>query len=195
MPDSLPPHGLQPTRLLCPWDFLGKDTGVGCHLAPPIPSSPLIYLRGLSFPKKYSKKFKNLYSKISNLRCKLKIHKLLCVCLSLLPLYPNLDQRQGCLLDVMKRHCDFEGHVPAVVCIPGWSLDKQVWWPQPRCSGQNQRSGSRRMGWSRLRVAEQKREERVSMLGITKHYFNSEKSQYEGKQSRNTLKRVMMATW
>ena len=25
MPDSLPPHGLQPTRLLCPLDFPGKD--------------------------------------------------------------------------------------------------------------------------------------------------------------------------
>ena len=23
--------GLQPARLLCPWDFPGKDTGVGCH--------------------------------------------------------------------------------------------------------------------------------------------------------------------
>ena len=22
---------LQPTRLLCPWDFLGKNTAVGCH--------------------------------------------------------------------------------------------------------------------------------------------------------------------
>ena len=29
--DSLRPHGLQPTRPLCPWDFLGKNTGVGCH--------------------------------------------------------------------------------------------------------------------------------------------------------------------
>ena len=29
--DSSRPHGLQPTRLLCPWDFLGKSTGVGCH--------------------------------------------------------------------------------------------------------------------------------------------------------------------
>ena len=28
---SLPPHGLQPERLLCPWDFPGKNTGVGCH--------------------------------------------------------------------------------------------------------------------------------------------------------------------
>ena len=25
------PHGLQPTRLLHPWDSLGKSTGVGCH--------------------------------------------------------------------------------------------------------------------------------------------------------------------
>ena len=29
--DSSGPHGLQPTRLLCPWDFPGKSTGVGCH--------------------------------------------------------------------------------------------------------------------------------------------------------------------
>ena len=26
------PHGLEPTRLLCPWDFPGKNTGVGCHI-------------------------------------------------------------------------------------------------------------------------------------------------------------------
>ena len=29
--DSSWPHGLQPTRLLHPWDFPGKSTGVGCH--------------------------------------------------------------------------------------------------------------------------------------------------------------------
>ena len=29
--DSLRPHGLHPTRLLGPWDFPGKSTGVGCH--------------------------------------------------------------------------------------------------------------------------------------------------------------------
>ena len=34
MPDSLQLHGLQPTRLLCPWNFLGKDTGEGCHCLP-----------------------------------------------------------------------------------------------------------------------------------------------------------------
>ena len=25
------PHRQQPTRLLCPWDSPGKNTGVGCH--------------------------------------------------------------------------------------------------------------------------------------------------------------------
>ena len=29
--DSLPPHGLQPTRLLCPWNSPVKNTGVGSH--------------------------------------------------------------------------------------------------------------------------------------------------------------------
>ena len=31
MSDSQRPHGLQLTRLLHPWDFPGKSTGVGCH--------------------------------------------------------------------------------------------------------------------------------------------------------------------
>ena len=31
MPDSVRPHRRQPTRLLCPWDSPGKNTGVGCH--------------------------------------------------------------------------------------------------------------------------------------------------------------------
>ena len=29
--DSMRPHGLKPARLLCPWNFRGKNTGVGCH--------------------------------------------------------------------------------------------------------------------------------------------------------------------
>ena len=29
--DSSRPHGLQPNRLLHPWDLPGKSTGVGCH--------------------------------------------------------------------------------------------------------------------------------------------------------------------
>ena len=31
VPDSWRPHGLQPIRLLRPWGFPGKSTGVGCH--------------------------------------------------------------------------------------------------------------------------------------------------------------------
>ena len=31
MSNSLRPHGLYPTRLACPWDFLGKNTGLGSH--------------------------------------------------------------------------------------------------------------------------------------------------------------------
>ena len=31
MSDSVRPHRRQPTRLLCPWDFPGRSTGVGCH--------------------------------------------------------------------------------------------------------------------------------------------------------------------
>ena len=30
----LRPHGLLPTRLLCPRDFSGKNAGVGCHFLP-----------------------------------------------------------------------------------------------------------------------------------------------------------------
>ena len=29
--DSLLPHGRYPTMLLCPWDFPGKNTRMGCH--------------------------------------------------------------------------------------------------------------------------------------------------------------------
>ena len=30
-PTLCDPHGLYPARVLCPWNFLGKSTGVGCH--------------------------------------------------------------------------------------------------------------------------------------------------------------------
>ena len=29
--DSLQPQGLQPARILCPWDSPGENTGMGCH--------------------------------------------------------------------------------------------------------------------------------------------------------------------
>ena len=31
MSNSLLPYGLYPARLLCPWAFPGKNTGLGCH--------------------------------------------------------------------------------------------------------------------------------------------------------------------
>ena len=31
MSNPLQPHGLYPTRILCPWDSPGKNTGVGNH--------------------------------------------------------------------------------------------------------------------------------------------------------------------
>ena len=34
MSDSVQPHRRQPTRLLCPWDSPGKNTGVGCYPFP-----------------------------------------------------------------------------------------------------------------------------------------------------------------
>ena len=30
----LQPHGREPVKLLCPTDFPGKNTGVGCHFLP-----------------------------------------------------------------------------------------------------------------------------------------------------------------
>ena len=35
MCNSLQPYGLEPARLLSPWDSPSKNTGVGCHALPP----------------------------------------------------------------------------------------------------------------------------------------------------------------
>ena len=47
--DPLRPHGLQPARLLCPWDSPGNRTGGGCHallqgIFPTRGSTPHLYL-------------------------------------------------------------------------------------------------------------------------------------------------------
>ena len=46
VPNSLQLHELQPTRLLCPWDFPGKNSKVGCHFLLqgifPKPASPAL---------------------------------------------------------------------------------------------------------------------------------------------------------
>ena len=46
--DASRPHGLQPTRLLHPWGFPGKRTGVGCHCLLRSPCSENHHI--LSFP-------------------------------------------------------------------------------------------------------------------------------------------------
>ena len=38
--DSWPPFGLWPTKLLCPWDSPGKNTGVGCNFLLLVSSRP-----------------------------------------------------------------------------------------------------------------------------------------------------------
>ena len=47
------PCGLLPTRLLCPWDFPGKDTGMDCHflLQRIFPTNPGIEPTSLSSPE------------------------------------------------------------------------------------------------------------------------------------------------
>ena len=47
------PHGLQPNRLLCPWDFPGKSTGVGCHCL--LPNIHIyIYIFEIGDPEEWS---------------------------------------------------------------------------------------------------------------------------------------------
>ena len=48
MSDSSLPYGLQPTRLLRPWDFPGESTGVGCHCLLNVSSKRLI--SNMGFP-------------------------------------------------------------------------------------------------------------------------------------------------
>ena len=63
--DCLRPFGLYPARLLCPWGFSGKNTGMGCHFLPPgdlpdpgiEPASPMSpVLQGGSSPAEQLKK-------------------------------------------------------------------------------------------------------------------------------------------
>ena len=56
MSNFLWPHGIQPARLLCPWDSPGKDTGVDCHfllqgifLTQGLSTGPLCLLAGRFF--------------------------------------------------------------------------------------------------------------------------------------------------
>ena len=55
-------HGLQPTRLLYPWDFPGKSTGVGCHcflrLQDDVFTKQKLFLKGFTSGSKISRAFK-----------------------------------------------------------------------------------------------------------------------------------------
>ena len=39
------PHDLQPAKLLCPWNFPGKDTGLGFLIGVTLKICPRLYLR------------------------------------------------------------------------------------------------------------------------------------------------------
>ena len=76
--DSLRPHGLEPTRFYHPWDFPGKNTGVGCHflLQEIFPTQGLNLgfprcrqtLYGLSHQGSISVLLKNMFSGIVRLK-------------------------------------------------------------------------------------------------------------------------------
>ena len=62
--NSLWPHGLQPTRLLRPWDFPGKSTGVGCHCLLHIMATSS-YIKRKSFDlKTLNSRFKFMMQKV-----------------------------------------------------------------------------------------------------------------------------------
>ena len=70
MSDSLRPHNLSPTRLLCPWDSPGKNTGVNCHslLQSIFPTQRsnlgLLHCRQILYCLSYREDLKNSYNPI-----------------------------------------------------------------------------------------------------------------------------------
>ena len=66
--DSSRPHGLQPTRLLHPWDFPGKSTGVGCHCLLWVMSTYTIILNNVYLLYQSNKKI--LKTNINHLKAK-----------------------------------------------------------------------------------------------------------------------------
>ena len=73
MSNSLQPHELEPTRLLCPWNFPGKNSGVGFHFLFhgvffPIEGSNLRLLQLLHW-QRGSLPLSHLGSPISGLTC------------------------------------------------------------------------------------------------------------------------------
>ena len=55
MSDCLQSHGLWLTRLLCPWNFPGKNTGVGCHFLLQGSNPGLLHCRQMPYPLSHTK--------------------------------------------------------------------------------------------------------------------------------------------
>ena len=86
MPNFLRTHGLQLSRLLCPWDFPGKDTGLGCHfllqgIFPTQGSNPgLLHCRQIVYWLSYKgSPFFNYYIKSKAFSCFLVPYKLILI--------------------------------------------------------------------------------------------------------------------
>ena len=63
--DSLSPYRLQLIRLLCPWDYLGKNTEVSCHVLLQGIKPAFLALQAYSFtaepPEKPPKAYNHLF--------------------------------------------------------------------------------------------------------------------------------------
>ena len=103
--DSVQPHGLQPARLLCPWDSLGKSTRVGCHALPQGIFLTQASNLGLSLPKP---------------RCVRKVMPLTLVTVAGWVL-------EGCTAHPAGRLCSLPGMVPQLTKSPSWSQPGQSW--------------------------------------------------------------------
>jgi len=56
MSDSVRPHRLQPTRLLCPWDSPGKNTIVGCHFLLPKCLLRRVFIHGVAIARHWARR-------------------------------------------------------------------------------------------------------------------------------------------
>ena len=127
--DSSRPHGLQPTRLVCPWDFPGKSTGVGCHRLPPgihafVQFSPHIVSELISVTNWILLKWRLITSEIRLLHSKLLsqlFSHFLCLCNHLL--WGKQSPKQPC------KEASMEGTEASIPQLHEWSC-KWIFKPQ-----------------------------------------------------------------
>ena len=101
MSESSWPHGLQPTRLLLPWDFPGKSTGVGSHCLLQKNSLvfPILLFTSISFHWSLRTTFLSLLAILWNTACQMGMSTFL-LCLLLLffsQLFVSLLRQSFCL--------------------------------------------------------------------------------------------------